>query len=55
MNSPTPEKTVPLYTRLPVDVAQRLEKSASDADRTVAAEMRRAIRLYLDAEAARES
>ena len=41
------ENTVPVYTRLPVEVADRLEKVATASDRTMAAEVRRAVREYL--------
>lgn len=48
MSSSEQEKMVLAYTRLPAEVADRLEKAATAADRTVAAEMRRAVRLYLE-------
>jgi hypothetical protein len=48
MSSTENDKTVPVYTRLPQDMAERLEEAAASNDRTVAAEMRRAVRLYLE-------
>jgi len=52
VSATTHEKSVPVYTRLPAEVADRLEKAAVAADRTLAAEMRRAVRIYLETQEA---
>jgi predicted DNA-binding protein len=39
--------TVPVYTRLPVDLAQRLEREAAAADRTMAGQVRHIVKAHL--------
>lgn len=41
--------TVPVYTRLPVDLAERLERDAEAADRSMAAQVRHLVKKGLDA------
>lgn len=42
---------VPLSTKLPPELAEPLLERATRADRTIAAELRRAVRFYLNNEA----
>jgi predicted transcriptional regulator len=45
-------KELPITARLPVRDVRQLEKLAKASDRTRSAEVRRAVRTYLDAKAA---
>jgi hypothetical protein len=49
---PEPLKTTLVTTRLEQDAAEELARRAALADRTIAAELRRAVRFYLSDESA---
>ena len=47
--------TVQIATRVPADIAERLEELAEENERTMAAELRLAARRYVNAEKPREA
>ena len=51
-STPEPTKTTLVTTRLEQDVAAELARRAAKADRSVSAELRRAVRFYLAEDAA---